>query len=171
MITINDTIPNVDLYIFDHTEKIACRIKAHKLLQGRVILVGVPGAFTKTCSTIHIPGFIKYSTQFKLLFNVDLMCCIAINDPYVMHSWGELHCPAEIMQFVSDGNGEFTKALGLTPDLNHLGMNIRSKRYSMLIEDYIVKVLSVDDRGKGCVLSEAEHFYQQVTLYRNKTKQ
>lgn len=171
MIIINDTIPNIDLYIIDHTEQMACRIKSHKLLQGKVILVGVPGAFTKTCSTIHIPGFIKYSMQFKLKFNIDLIYCIAINDPYVMHSWGELHSPAEIMQFVSDGNGEFTKALGLTQDLKHLGMNIRSKRYSMLIEDYIVKVLSVDDTGKGCVLSAAEHFYQQVTLYQNKTKQ
>lgn len=162
MININEKIPNVDLYILKD-QKIK-KIKSHELLSGRCIIFGIPGAFTTTCSTVHLPGFIQYKKKFSDL-NVDFVGCIAVNDPYVMEAWGNVIDLEKSIVFISDGNSEFTEVLGLTLDLKDIGLGTRSRRYAMLIENLIVKNLSVDEVRAGCVASSADNFYKTISNF------
>ena len=109
----------------------------------KVVLFAVPGAFTPTCHLKHLPGFIKNIDAFKAK-GVDTVACVAVNDPFVLGAWEEASGGKGKVLFLSDGNAEFTKKLGLEFDGSGLGLGTRSKRYAMLVQDGVVKALNIE---------------------------
>ena len=112
----------------------------------RVVLFAVPGAFTPTCSNAHLPGYVVKADELKAK-GVDSIVCLSVNDAFVMDAWGK-DKNAEQLIMVADGNGEFTKALGLEMDGSGFGLGTRSQRYAMIVDDGTVSKLSVEDPGK-----------------------
>jgi peroxiredoxin len=110
----------------------------------RVVLFAVPGAFTPTCHLNHLPGFIESADDFKKQ-GVDRVVCIAVNDPFVLAAWEETSGGKEKVLFLSDGNAEFTKKIGMDFDGSGFGLGTRSKRYAGLVEDGVVKILNVEE--------------------------
>lgn len=112
----------------------------------KVVLFAVPGAFTPTCSQAHLPGYVVNADEIKGK-GVDSIICLSVNDAFVMGAWGE-SANAEALQMVGDGNGEFTKALGLEMDGSGFGLGTRSQRYAMIVDDGTVTKLAVEDPGQ-----------------------
>ena len=112
----------------------------------KVVLFAVPGAFTPTCSNAHLPGYVVKADELKAK-GVDRIVCLSVNDAFVMDAWGK-DKNAEQLMLVADGNGEFTKALGLEMDGSGFGLGTRSQRYAMIVDDGTVSKLSVEDPGK-----------------------
>jgi peroxiredoxin len=147
-----ERIPEAVLqYIHDGVQK----VDTITLFDGnKTVLFAVPGAFTPTCSERHLPGFVEHHEEFKRRgINV---ACMAMNDPFVMEAWGESQHVPEGLRMLSDGNGEFTRALGLQMDASAYGMGTRSKRFALYIEDGIVQQAFVEAAGEFRV-SSAEH--------------
>ena len=119
-----------------------------------VALFAVPGAFTPTCSAKHLPGFVDKGADLKAK-GVDEIACVSVNDPFVMGAWKKSADAGDITM-LADGNGTFADALGLAMDGSKFGMGKRSQRYSMLVEDGVVKQLNVEAPGEFNV-SSAEH--------------
>jgi len=117
----------------------------------KVALFGVPGAFTRTCSQRHLPGYVTNAAELKAK-GVDTIACLAVNDPFVMGAWGKEH-KADKVVMLGDGSGDFTRAVGLELDRIKEGMGIRTQRYSMLVEDGVVKALHVEQPGQFDVSS------------------
>ena len=113
----------------------------------RIAIVGVPGAFTPTCSSKHLPGYVAHADEFKSK-GVDEIWCLAVNDAFVMGAWGKEQRATGKIRMMADGSGAYTKRLGLELDLTGRNMGIRSQRYSMLVEDGIVRRLNVEQPGK-----------------------
>lgn len=126
----------------------------------RVVLFAVPGAFTPTCSQQHLPGFVAKSDDIKAK-GIDTVACIATNDAFVMGAWGNDHNAGDKVLMLSDGNGEFTKAMGLELDLSGLGLGVRSQRYALVAEDGVVKDLQVDEGGQ-LEVSSAEKVLERL---------
>lgn len=115
----------------------------------KAILFAVPGAFTPTCSQKHVPGFVEKASEFKSK-GVDTIACLAVNDAFVMKAWKEnLNITGDDVLLLSDGNGVFTRAIGVELDLTDkpMGLGVRSRRYAMLVEDGVVKVLNLEEGG------------------------
>lgn len=118
------------------------------LLKGkRIVIFGVPGAFTPTCSAKHVPGYVTNYDKLKAK-RVDEVWCVAVNDTFVMGAWGKEQKCAGKIRMLADGSATYTRALGLDMDLTARGMGIRSRRYSMLVEDGIVRRLNLEQPGK-----------------------
>lgn len=120
----------------------------------RVVVFAVPGAFTPTCSMKHLPGFVEKAADIKAK-GVDEIVCMAVNDAFVMGAWGDNQKAHGKVRMVADGNGEFTKALGLELDASGFGMGHRSKRFALIAKDGKVTHLAVDP-GPGLTTSSAE---------------
>ena len=116
-----------------------------ELFKGRkVALFGVPGAFTPTCNNLHLPSFLNNAAAFKQK-GVDAIAVTAVNDVFVMNQWQKATGAEGKIDFLADGNGEFAKAIDMAFDGSGAGLGTRSKRYSMLVEDGVVKKLNVED--------------------------
>jgi glutaredoxin/glutathione-dependent peroxiredoxin len=126
----------------------------------RIIIFALPGAYTPTCSAKHVPGYVANFEQLKAK-KVDEIWCVSVNDGYVMAAWGKDEKALGKVRMLGDGSAEFTKAMGLDRDLTKDGMGIRSKRYSMLVENGVVKQLNVEQPGKFEV-SNAETILKQL---------
>jgi len=113
----------------------------------KVVLFAVPGAFTPTCNNNHLPGYINNFEAFKAK-GVDTIAVIAVNDVHVMRAWAKANNALGRVEFLADGSAEFTGAIGMELDRVAAGMGIRSQRYSMLVEDGVVKAINLDDGGK-----------------------
>jgi len=126
----------------------------------KVVLFAVPGAFTPTCSEKHLPGFIAHFDDFRSK-GIEV-ACMAVNDPFVMQAWGQSqHVPDELMM-LADGNGQFTRALGLEMDASAYGMGTRSKRFALYVEDGVVEQVFLEAPGEFRV-SSAEHVLSQLS--------
>jgi peroxiredoxin len=125
----------------------------------RVALFAVPGAFTPTCSAKHLPGFVEGSDKLKAK-GVDEILCVSVNDSFVMNAWGKDQKADGKVTMAADGSGAFAKALGLTMDTGAFG-GVRSKRYSMLVDDGVVKKLNIEEGG-GFGVSSAETLLGQL---------
>lgn len=110
----------------------------------KIVLFAVPGAFTPTCSEQHLPGFMQHADEIKAK-GVDAIACITVNDPFVVAEWSKITGAAGKVDIYSDGNAEFTKAVGLELDASGFGLGTRSQRYAMIVEDGVVKTLLVED--------------------------
>jgi len=113
----------------------------------RVVIFGLPGAYTPTCSAKHVPGYVQNLDQLKAK-KVDEIWCVAVNDGYVMAAWGRDEKATGKIRFLGDGNADLAKKLGLEVDLTKGGMGLRMQRFSMLVEDGVVKQLNVEAPGK-----------------------
>jgi peroxiredoxin len=153
MIKVGDRLPSGNLQEFIEVEGNGCSLgpntfEVEKETAGKtVVIVGLPGAFTPTCSARHMPPYIEHIADLRAK-GVDEVWCVSVNDAFVMGAWGrELHS-AGAVRMMADGSAEFVKKLGLQLDLTDRGMGVRSSRYSMLVEDGIVKQLNVEGPGK-----------------------
>ena len=142
---IRDGVENVDTRaLFDNT---------------KVVIFAVPGAFTPTCSEKHLPGFVEHFQAFRDK-GVEV-ACVSVNDPFVMKAWAESQHVPEGMMVLADGNGDFTRALGLEMDASGYGMGMRSKRYAIYAEDGVARQVLVEAPGEFRV-SSAEHVLSQL---------
>ena len=154
-----DKLPDAKVFIFDQNPK-ETSIK-EIVGEDKVIIFGLPGAFTPTCSAKHLPGFIASSDQLKAK-DIKRVICIAVNDPFVMDAWGRAHDVQNKILMVGDYNADFTKKIGAELDLNKRGLGIRSSRYTMLIEkEKIVKISKEEVAGK-CESTAAENFLREI---------
>ena len=153
MIKVGDRLPSGTLYEFVEVEGNGCSIGPNafdieKATAGKKIAIfALPGAFTPTCSAKHVPGFVEKSDELKAA-GVDEIWCLSVNDAFVMGAWGRDQKTAGKVRMMADGSGDFARATGLTLDLTARGMGVRSNRYSMLVEDGVVKTLNVEGPGK-----------------------
>ncbi len=152
-IKVGDRIPSATLHHM--TEDGVAGLSTDELFKGkRVALFGLPGAFTPTCSGQHLPGFVANADQLKAK-GVDAIACVSVNDAFVMDAWGKNQNVGDKVMMLADGSAELTRALGLDLDLGARGLGVRSKRYSMLVDDGVVKALHLED-GTGLSVSDAE---------------
>jgi peroxiredoxin len=126
----------------------------------KVALFAVPGAFTPTCSARHLPGYTEKAADFRAK-GVDTIACVAVNDVFVMNAWGKDQKVGDDIVMLSDGNGDFARAIGLEMNASGFGMGSRSQRYSMIVEDGVVKQLNVEKPGEFNV-SSADYMMSQL---------
>jgi peroxiredoxin len=158
-IKVGDRLPNLTLT--QATKEGPKPVTTAELFEGKkVALFAVPGAFTPTCSARHLPGFVESADEIKAK-GVDTIACLSVNDAFVMKAWGEAQNVGEQIVMLADGNGEFTKAVGLELDASRFGMGPRSQRYSMIVEDGVVKELNVESAGEFRV-SAADYLLAQL---------
>lgn len=152
-IALGDRIPEVELRTM--TAEGPKAVSSTEVLgKGKVVLFAVPGAFTPTCSDHHLPGFVVRADELKAK-GVDTIACIAVNDPFVMGAWGRDQNVGESVLMLSDGNGEFAKAVGLEMDGSGFGLGTRSRRYAAVLNDGVVESLFVEEKP-GLDVSSAE---------------
>lgn len=146
-----DKIPSVTLrYLTPEGVK---AVPSDEFFSGKkVIVFGLPGAYTRTCSSRHLPGYVQNAAALKAK-GVDAIACLSVNDAFVMGAWGKEHNSGDNVTMLGDGSAEFTKAIGLELDRVKEGMGIRSQRYAMLIDNGVVKKLHVEKPGEYGVSS------------------
>ena len=153
MLKVGDKLPAGKLQEFIEVEGNGCSLgpntfEIDKLTAGKKIAVfALPGAFTPTCSAKHVPGFVASADEFKAA-GVDEIWCVSVNDAFVMGAWGRDQKTGGKVRMMADGTAAFTQAVGLPLDLTAGGMGLRSKRYSMLVVDGVVKSLNIEAPGK-----------------------
>ncbi len=145
-IKVGDTLPQATFMTMgkDGPQPLA----SDDLFKGKTVgLFAVPGAFTPTCSAKHLPGFVDKAAELKAK-GVDQIACLSVNDVFVMGAWGDSQSVGDKVLMLADGNGAFTKALGLEFDGSRFGMGERSSRYSMIVKDGVVTTLNVEAPGE-----------------------
>ncbi len=153
MIKVGDVLPDECLFEFIEEATEACPAGPNafstreRLCQKRVVIFGLPGAFTPTCSARHVSGYVDSAAEFTAA-GIDEVWCISVNDAFVMSAWGRDLSTAGKVKMIADGNARFTQALGLDQDLAERGMGIRSQRYAMVVDDGVVRTLNVEAPGK-----------------------
>ena len=126
----------------------------------KVVVFGLPGAYTPTCSAQHVPGYLKHADDFAAK-GVDAIACVSVNDAFVMGAWGKDQDVGDKIDMLGDGSADFSKAAGLDQDLSGRGFGIRSKRYAMIVDDGVVKKIAVEEGG-GLDVSAAEKMLKDV---------
>ena len=151
---IKDQIPDIEIFHLIDGEPQTSKIR-DILGNGKVILFGLPGAFTSTCSKLHLPGYVGNADKIKSK-GIEKIFCLSVNDPFVLNAWGEANNAAGKIIMLSDPYLLFTKAIGAEVDRNSKGMGIRSNRYAMVIENLEVLNIQVEKETKQCGLTSAE---------------
>ena len=158
-IKVGDKLPSVTLT--EATAEGPKPVKSDEFFKGkRVALFAVPGAFTPTCSAKHLPGFKQRAHEIRDK-GIDLIACVSVNDAFVMRAWAEDQAVGEDIVMLGDGSGDFAKAIGLEMDATGFGMGKRSQRYSMIVDDGVVKELNVEAPGEFKV-SSADYLLGQL---------
>jgi len=164
-IKVGDRLPDGQLQEFIEVETAGCSLGPNTfnvadLLKGRkIVIFGLPGAYTPTCSAKHVPGYIRHYDALKAT-GVDEIWCMAVNDAFVMGAWGREQQATGKVRMMADGSAEYTKKLGLELDLTARGMGLRCQRFSMLVDNGVVKKLNIEAPGKFEV-SDAETMLKQ----------
>uniref|UniRef100_A0A453FDJ6 Glutaredoxin-dependent peroxiredoxin n=5 Tax=Triticinae TaxID=1648030 RepID=A0A453FDJ6_AEGTS len=154
-IGVGSTLPDGQLAWFDESEQMQ-QVSIHSLAAGKkVILFGVPGAFTPTCSNQHVPGFITQAEELKAK-GVDEILLVSVNDPFVMKAWAKTYPDNKHVKFLADGAAAYTKALGLELDLSEKGLGLRSRRFALLADDLKVTVANVEEGGQFTISGAEE---------------
>jgi len=155
---IGDPIPNVDL--FEKTP--ANKVNVKSLTQGRkIVIFGVPGAFTPGCSKSHLPSYVTRADEIKSK-GIDELVCVSVNDPFVMAAWAEATGAEGKVRLLADTKGDLTKKLGLDIDMTDKLGSVRSKRYAMLVADGKIEKLEVEPDGTGLSCSLAQNFVEKL---------
>ena len=156
----NDQIPNVDVFVMEDGEPVKKNTQIF-LKDKKVVIFGLPGAYTSVCSAKHLPGYVNMFDQYKEK-GIDHIICISVNDPFVMNAWGKEHNVGDKILMVGDPFLNFTKEIGADVDKSARGLGIRSNRYTMLVDNLkIVKLQEEEDTG-SCEISAAENFIKLV---------
>jgi peroxiredoxin (alkyl hydroperoxide reductase subunit C) len=159
-IKVNDQLPDVEVFQLINGDPVKEKI-SEIIKNKKVVMFGLPGAYTSVCSAKHLPGYIKNVDQFKSK-GIDQIICISVNDPFVMDAWGKANNVGNNILMLADPIINFTKAIGAEVDKSERGLGIRSNRYSMLINN--LKVLNIkEELNTGtCEISAAENFLKLV---------
>ena len=158
-IKVGDTLPAATF--MTSTAEGPAPMTTDALFKGKTVaLFAVPGAFTPTCSAKHLPGFKEHAAEFKAK-GVDTIACVSVNDLFVMKAWGKDQGIDGEVLLLADGNGDFTKALGLEFDGSKFGMGLRSQRFSLIAKDGVVETLNVEEGGEFKV-SSADYMLEQL---------
>jgi peroxiredoxin len=158
-VKVGDTVPTATFTTF--TAEGPRPITTDEIFPGKTVaLFAVPGAFTPTCSAKHVPGFKAHAAELKAK-GIDTIACVSVNDVFVMKAWGENQGAGDDILMLADGNGDFTKAMGLELDARGFGMGLRSQRYSVVVKDGVVSELNVEQGGEFKV-SSAEYMLAQL---------
>jgi glutaredoxin/glutathione-dependent peroxiredoxin len=155
-----DPIPSAKVFELDAQGAPRAVSAAERLAGKRVVLFAVPGAFTRTCSQVHLPSFVQNADAIKAK-GVDEIVCMAVNDVMVLAAWARENGASGKISMISDGLCEFTRALGLEQDLSERGFGMRSKRYAMIIEDGKVADIQIEPPG-ACDISKGEAVLQRI---------
>jgi glutaredoxin/glutathione-dependent peroxiredoxin len=159
MIKVGDRIPSVN--VRQVTQSGVQEVSTEDFFRGkRVALFAVPGAFTSVCSAKHLPSFANNADAFKN-GGVETIACTAVNDPAVLRAWGEHNNTTGKVTMLADGNGDFARALGVEADMSKNGMGKRSRRYSMLVDDGVVKQFNLEEPG-AFGASSGDHLLTQI---------
>ncbi|KAJ0524078.1 putative thioredoxin-dependent peroxiredoxin [Helianthus annuus] len=149
-IKVGDSIPDGTLAHFDEKDEMQ-QVSVHSLAAGKkVVIFGVPGAFTPTCSMKHVPSFIEKSEELKSK-GVEELLLISVNDPFVMKAWKKSYPETKNVKFLADGSATYTRALGLELDLAEKGLGVRSRRFALLVDNLKVVVANVEEGGEFTV--------------------
>jgi peroxiredoxin len=165
-IKVGDRLPSGTVWEFIEEEIPGCSVgpnafQVEDLVKGkRIAIFGLPGAFTPTCSAKHLPGFLQNADKLKAA-KVDEIWCLSVNDAFVMGAWGREQGAKGKVRMMADGSGVYTKAFGLEMDLVARGLGVRSQRYSMLVDNGVVKTLNIEEPGKF-EASTAEKLLEQA---------
>ncbi len=160
-IKVGDKLPSSELFYIDENNNVK-KIDILELCKdSKAIILGMPGAFTKTCSTLHLPGYIK-NYDLALKKGVTKIICIAVNDPNVMKAWGENQKVEKKIFMVGDPFLKFTKSIGAEVDKTTKGLGMRSNRYTMLVENEVLKKIEEEKETATCELSGAESFLKSI---------
>lgn len=155
-----DKLPEADFVIM--TDEGLAKLSVSNLTAGkRIVLFGVPGAFTSTCHASHLPGFIENAEAIKEK-GADEIAVVSVNDVHVMNAWAEATKSKNKITFLADGSGDFAKAIGMDVDLSKAGMGLRSKRYSMIIDNGIVTSFNAGDIPGQATISSAATILEQL---------
>ena len=153
-------LPSSELFYLDQNNDVK-KIDIIDLCENKTIILGMPGAFTKTCSALHLPGYIK-NYELALKKGISKIICIAVNDPNVMKAWGEKQNVGSKIFMAGDPFLKFTKAIGAEVDKSEKGLGIRSNRYTILVENGDVKKIEEEKETAACELSSAESFLNTI---------
>ena len=155
-----EKLPSVDFFYID--EGGSKKIKSTDLLKDhKAIIIGVPGAFTKVCSAKHLPGYVNNFEQAKKK-GVTKIICVSVNDPNVMKAWGESQNVENRIFMAADPYCEFTKSIGAEIDRTEKGLGMRSARYTMLVENNLIRNIKLEEDTGHCEISAAENFIKEI---------
>ena len=156
----NDQIPNSEVFVMENGDPV--KKNTQELLKNKkVIIFGLPGAYTSVCSAKHLPGYVKMYDEYKGK-GVDYIICISVNDPFVMDAWGKDHNVGEKILMIGDPFLNFTKAIGSNVDKSARGLGVRSNRFTMFVDNLkIIKIQEEEDTG-SCEISAAENFIKLI---------
>jgi len=156
----NEQLPKSEIFILEDGEPVKKNIE-ELLKNKKVVLFGLPGAYTSVCSAKHLPGYVNMYEKFKDK-GIDKIICISVNDPFVINAWGKENNVGEKILMVGDPFLNFTKAIGADVDKSSRGLGLRSNRYTMLVDDLkIIRLREENDTG-SCEVSAAENFLKLV---------
>jgi peroxiredoxin len=153
MLKIGDTLPSATVYEYIEVEGNGCSLGPNafdvaKACAGKKIAIfALPGAYTPTCSAQHLPGYVQAAEEFKAA-GVDEIWCLSVNDAFVMGAWGRENAAGGKVRMMADGSADFTRAVDLVLDLTAKGLGVRSQRYSMLVDNGVVRTLNIEGPGK-----------------------
>ena len=158
-IKLGDKVPSVTLrYLTSEGVK---AVSSEEFFGGKkVAIFGLPGAYTRTCSSRHLPGYVTNAAAIKGR-GIDTIACLSVNDAFVMNAWGKEHDAGDNVVMLGDGSADFTKAIGLDLDRTEAGMGIRSQRYSMVVDDGVVTALNIEPSGEYGI-SSAEAMLERL---------
>ena len=160
-IKVGEKLPSSKLFYLDQNNNVKKVDILDLCKDNKTIILGMPGAFTKTCSTLHLPGYIK-NLELANKKGISKIVCIAVNDPNVMKAWGENQSTGTKIFMAGDPFLKFTKAIGAEVDKSEKGLGIRSNRYTMLVVDGKVKKVEEEKETATCELSAAENFLKDI---------
>ena len=156
----NDNVPNSEIFILENGEPTKKNIE-ELLKNKKVVIFGLPGAYTSVCSAKHLPGYVNMHQLYKDK-GIDFIICVSVNDPFVMNAWGKENDVGDKIMMIGDPFLNFTKAIGAEVDKSARGLGTRSNRYTMLVDNLkVVKLQEEVDTG-SCEVSAAENFIKLI---------
>ena len=159
-IKIKDQLPDTEIFQLIDGEPQKSNLR-EIIGNGKIVLFGLPGAFTSTCSKLHLPGIVANADKIKAK-GIENIFCLSVNDPYVMNGWGEINNTGDKIKMLSDPYLAFTRAIGAEVDRNAKGMGIRSNRYLMVIKNFTVIKIHEEEETKECGLTSAENLLNNL---------
>ena len=156
----NEKIPNSEIFIMEGGNPVK-KNTLELFKDKKVVLFGLPGAYTSVCSAKHLPGYVENHKKYKAK-GIDYVVCVSVNDPFVMDAWGKSQNVADKILMMADPFLDFTKAIGADVDKSARGLGIRSNRYTMLIDNLKVIKLQEEEDAGSCEISAAENFLNLI---------